>query len=423
MNQAVSVEQLSQPAYAPVYPVESPDFSDPDTFRDGHPYDEYRRLREQAPVFWNPEKVPLKGFWGLTRYADILHVANHPELFCNGFGYKSVDDTYGRIGDHVGKAMSRILPAIDPPEHTIIKKVFSPFFTPRAVSELEDSIRQKTLRLLDHISDRPRFEVVSELTSRLPIEVLADLLGVPKADLPRLLYWTDGIFGADDREYFAEPKDALGRFVEMFEYGKAVIDERRREPREDLLSAVANAKVDGEYLDRVQVDGTLAMFIGAGNETTRNIISSSLLTLWKFPEARQALVEDPALIAAATDELLRYVTPATHMRRTTTGETEVGGQPIAKGEKVVMFYGAANRDPEMFPDPDRFDIARPNAKRHLSFGIGIHRCIGAVLAQLELRVFLEEFLPRYPQYRIVSEPELLRHNFVHAIKRMDISLA
>jgi cytochrome P450 len=164
------------------------------------------------------------------------------------------------------------------------------------------------------------------------------------------------------------------------------------------------------------------MFIGAGNETTRNAISSSLLALWRHPQARAALVEDPSRIAAATDELLRFVTPAIHMRRTATQDAQIGGQAIARGEKVVMFYGAANRDPAVFADPDRLDVARHNARRHLAFGIGIHRCIGALLAQTELRIFLEEFLPRYPSYEITCEPSYLRQNFVHAIKSMSLAL-
>jgi len=423
MPQAQAEPQLSIPVHAPIYPIATVDFSSPDTYLYGHPNAEYRRHRETSPIFWNPEIVPARGFWGLTRYEDILSVANNPVRFCNGKGYKSVDDTYMRISDHVGAAMSRILPAIDPPEHTVIKKVLSPYFLPRKVQQMEDGVREKARRIIGQLQGRTEIDVVSDLAIHLPIEVLADLLGIPEADRPKLLYWTDGIFGADDRDYFAKPQDAGARFIEMFEYGRAAIDERRERPRDDLLSAIANTQVDGHFLDRTQVDGVLAMFIGAGNETTRNVISASLLELWRHPQARQELVDHPELIGPATDELLRFITPAIHMRRTATEDTEIGGQKVANGEKVVMFYGAANRDPEMFPDPDRFDIRRENAKRHLSFGIGIHRCIGALIAQMELRIFLEEFLPLYPAYEITSEPKYLRHNFVHAIKTMGLRLA
>ena len=411
-----------QPACPPVFPVRTLDFSDPDTFQDGHPYEEFRRLRESAPVFWNPEPAPGKGFWGLTRYDDVLHVSNHPDLFCNRYGYKSVDDTFFRISDHIGAAMSRILPAIDPPEHTAVRRVFSSYFSPRVIRELEDKTRARARRIVRGLDGRGTIDAVADLAVHLPIEVLADLLGVPDADRPRLLYWTDGIFGADDPEYFHKPQDALSRFVEMFEYGRAAIGERREQPKDDLLSAVANARVDGKPLDRVQIDGVLAMFIGAGNETSRNSITGSLLALAERPDERARLVNDPSLIGAAADELLRWVTPAIHMRRTATEDTGIRGQRIAKGEKVVMFYAAANRDPEVFPDPDLLDVTRANAKRHLSFGIGIHRCIGALLAKMELRVFLEEFLPRYPGYEVTSEPSILRHNFVHAIKSLHIEL-
>jgi cytochrome P450 len=418
----VTASGSAGPAYAPAWPVSTVDFSDPDTFLNGHPFDAFRRLRQASPVFWNPEPAPGRGFWGLTRYADVLEVSNNPEVFCNRYGYKSVDDTYFRIGDHVGAAMSRILPAIDPPEHTLVRHVFTSYFSPRVIRELEESTRAKACRIVGRLDGAETIEAVSELAVHLPIEVLADLMGVPEEDRHKLLYWTDGIFGADDPDYFRQPQDALGRFVEMFEYGRAMVNERRGHPTGDLLSAVANARVDGEYLDREQVDGVLAMFIGAGNETSRNSITGSLLALWEHPDARQRLLDDPALIGPATDELLRYVTPAIHMRRTATRDAEIGGQRIAQGEKVVMFYAAANRDPAMFPDPDRLDVTRENAKRHLSFGIGIHRCIGALLAKMELRVFLEEFLPRFPAYEVASQPSILRHNFVHAIKSLNVHL-
>jgi len=423
MTQTLAAEELSRPTHPPIYPLATVDFSSPDTYLLGHPNTEYRQHRETSPIFWNPEVLPAKGFWGLTRYEDILNVANNPTLFCNGKGYKSVDNTYLRISDHVGAAMSRILPAIDPPEHTVIKKVLSPYFSPRNVKQMEDGVREKARRIISNLQGRSEIDVVPDLAVHLPIEVLADLLGIPEADRPKLLYWTDGIFGADDRDFFAKPQDAGERFIEMFEYGRAAIDERRERPRDDLLSGIANTQVDGQFLDRVQVDGVLAMFIGAGNETTRNVISASLLELWRHPQARQELINNPALIGPATDELLRFITPAIHMRRTATDDTEIAGQALANGEKVVMFYGAANRDPAMFPDPERFDIRRDNARRHLAFGIGIHRCIGALIAQMELRIFLEEFLPIYPNYEITSEPRYLRHNFVHAIKSMDLRLA
>lgn len=414
--------QRAGPVAAPVFPVQTLGFSDPDTFLHGHPYDEYARLRRCAPVFWNPEPQPGRGFWGLTRYDDVVEVSTDPKVFCNGQGYKSVDDTYSRISGDAGAAMKRILPALDPPEHTAVKKVFMAYFTPRAIRSLEEQAREKARRLISSLHGRTAVEAVSEICVPLPIEMLAELLGVPAHDRSKLLYWTDGIFAADDAEFFATPRDAAGRFVEMFEYGRAAIDKRRREPTGDLLSAVANAKIEGQHLDRAQLDGVLAMFIGAGNETSRNAISGSLLALAQFPDERQKLLDEPCLIAAATDELLRFITPAIHMRRTATENTEIRGQAIARGEKVVMFYGAANRDPAVFPDPDRLDVARENARRHLAFGTGVHRCIGAALAQLELRVFLEEFLPRYPRYKITSEPRYLRQNFVHAIKSMQLTL-
>lgn len=416
-------DTASQPANTPIFPVPTTDFSSPDTYADGHPHLEFHRLRRESPVFWNPESPPGKGFWGLTRYDDILAVSSNPKLFCNGQGYKSVDDTYMRLSDHVGAAMSRILPAIDPPEHSTIRHVFTTYFSPKVVRDIEEGVREKARKIISKMDGRNSIELVSDLAVHLPIEVLADLMGIPQEDRHKLLYWTDGIFGADDQDYFSKPQDAAERFIEMFEYGAAAIGARRENPTDDLLSAVANAKVDGAYLDRVQVDGMLAMFIGAGNETSRNSITASLLELWKHPEIREALINDPSLIPNAADELLRIVTPAMHMRRTATEDTEVRGQPIAKGEKLVMFYAAANRDPEMFPNPDRIDVHRENAKRQLAFGIGIHRCIGALLAKMELRIFLEEFLPRFPHYEITSEPNILRHNFVYAIKSVDMQLA
>jgi cytochrome P450 len=228
--------------------------------------------------------------------------------------------------------------------------------------------------------------------------------------------------GADDPDFNATPQSAAAAFKEVFDYGRDLLKDRRAHPGDDLISLVAHGEVDGKPLDPVATDGFFVLMVGAGNETTRNAIADSLYVLAGHPDVRRALIADPQRLPLAVEELLRFVSPVIHMRRTATRDTEIRGQRIAQGEKVVMLYGSANRDERVFGEPDSLDPGRANVRSHLAFGHGIHICLGAVFARMELQIVLEEFLRRYPDYAVAGGPTYLRSNFVHGVKSLSLAL-
>jgi len=413
----------SQPAHAPCYPAGSIfDMTNLDQFTRGHPWSGYDQLRSQAPVYWQAVEPPARGYWLLSRFADIQHVSRHPELFSSAQGFKASDESYERLGPEISAAMGRIILSIDPPEHTNYRRILQEHFSLKAVKSREQQMRQDVIAILDRLQGKQTVEVVTAIASELPILVLCNVLGVPESDRPRIFEWTNRMVGIDDPEYNSSPQQAAQAFVEVFDYGRKLIAERRGKSGDDLITLIANAELDGKPLEQVQMDGFFVLMVGAGNETSRNSITGSLHALGRFPEVRQQLAEKPELIGAAVEELLRYVSPVIHMRRTATCDTEIAGQKIAKGEKVVMLYGAANRDPEMFENPDSLNLARQNLRHQIAFGHGIHLCLGAMYARMEIRIMLEEFLRRYPNYKVVEEPRYLRSHFVHGVKSMSIAL-
>lgn len=395
---------------------------DPDTYVNGHPYAAYAALRQESPVYWHPDAPPGRGFWLLTRHDDIRHVSRNPKIFSSSYGFKAQDDSYERLGPDIDAAMRKIIISIDPPDHAAMRSLLMPFFTTEALKKKEESIRGRVRRIIDRLDPSDTIDVVPTLAAELPIQVLCEQLGVGKDDEEQVLKWTYQMTGADDPDFNVTPAKAAGAFREVFDFGRRAIDERRRNPSNDLVSVVANAKFKGKLLDRDQVDGFFALMIGAGNETTRNAISGSIHALARFPGQRRVLANDPTAWTTAIEELLRFLSPVIHMRRTALVDTEILGQSVAAGEKVVILYGAANRDPEVFDSPNDLDVRRSNARRHFAFGTGIHQCLGAVLARMELRIVLKEFLARFPNYRTHTEPTYLRSNFVHGIKSYFVTL-
>jgi len=413
-----------QPVHAPLYPGQGLfDMSNLDQFMSGHPWADYEQLRNQAPVYWQAVEPPARGYWLLSRHADIQHVSRHPEIFSSGEGFKASDESYERLGPEINAAMGRIILSIDPPEHTFFRQILQPHFSLKAAKALEQEIRRDVIATLDRLKGQDVVEVVGTISAELPILVLCNVLGVPESDRPRIFEWTNRMVGVDDPDFNSTPQQAAQAFVEVFDYGRALLAERRGKAGDDLITLIANAELDGKPLQQAQTDGFFVLMVGAGNETSRNAITGSLKALAQFPEARKQLVEQPELIAGAVEELLRFISPVIHMRRTAVCDTEVAGQAIARGEKVVMLYGAANRDPAVFEHPDQLDVRRANARQQMAFGHGIHLCLGAIYARMELRIMLEEFLRRYPDFRVVEEPRYLRSHFVHGIKSMSIALS
>lgn len=393
-----------------------------ETFAKGHPFEAYDAMRRDRPIASHEGTDRLAPFKVLTRYEDVHAVSHDTARFSSASGFRLPTAMKLSLGPGVLAALGRIMLNMDAPEHTSFRRILMPAFSPQRLRALESEVELIVRRLLDGFEDRDSAEFVEEIAAVTPIHILCHLLGVPEEDRGKVFDWTNRLVGADDPEYGADVEAVNAAFEQVFEYGRWLIARKRQAPADDLMSVVANAEAHGIDLDQPARDGFCATFIAAGNETTRNALTGSILALTAFPDQKARLIADPDLGPNAVEELLRFVSPVIQMMRTAREDTVVGGEPVAAGEKLVMLYGAANRDPDIFPDPHRLDLTRSNAKRHLAFGTGVHHCIGGRLAALELKVLLRELLTRYPNIRPAGDPDYLRSNFVSGIKRLPVRL-
>jgi cytochrome P450 len=362
-------------------------FGDPAFFA-GDPDPELAELRRRCPISWQPDGE----FWAVTSLRDIQTVGKDPATFCSGQGVLMSDR-----GRDIAAEDSLLY--LDPPRHEQYRKLVNRAFTPRRVATLEPRIRQLTLELLDNIDPRHPVDLVDSLCAPLPMLVIAELLGLPAEDRESFRRWSDAIMeAATDLN-----EDNALQAMELIAYFDVQLDQRTDAPTEDLLSGLLMAEVDGAGLTRAEVQGFCMTLMVAGNETTRSLVSGGMVELAGHPEQRARLAADPRLIPVAVEEMLRWVTPIMAMARTTTREVALGDADLGPGDFVVLAYGAANRDEEVFGnDADAFDISRtPNP--HVSFGFGEHFCIGASLARLEARILLEEVLARWPDYALAGE--------------------
>lgn len=402
------------------YPLGITDLNDLDLYANGQPHEAFRALREQAPVFWNPE-VDGPGYWVITRYADVVQISKQPRLFSNAAGGHYISyESMGINDPDAQNAFLHMLLAMDPPEHNLHRRLIAPAFNPSMVRQLEAGVRKRARELLATVAPRGHCDFVTEVATPLPLWTLSELLGVPEADRPDIIRWSNESLALLDPDYFSNPDDGQHVFEKMFAYGKRAMAERRERPADDLLSVMANTRIDGEGLPQATLDGFFVLMILAGNETTRNTIAGGLRALAEFPEQRAKLLADPSLIPNAVEEMLRFVSAIIYMRRTAMEDTEISGQKIAKGDKVVMWYGGANFDEEVFPDPYRFDVTRANAREHLAFGIGQHFCIGSQVARMQIRILYEELLRGLPDIEAVGEYRYLRSNHLSGLKSMPV---
>ncbi len=410
------------------------DFNNPDVFIDGYPHHWWTRLRNEAPVYWH-EGRDYPGYWCITKYDDVFRISRDPETFISGKGiflgadpdnprgvYRAEADAGGEnpMGDAIGKMMIMT----DPPQHVKLRRLVSKGFTPRQIALLEPGIRQIVRDILDDVAPRGEADFVTGIAAILPVAVICELMGVPAKDRLRMFELSNAIIGVDDPEYQAslnsdERAAVASGSAELAAYFIAMMQERRETPRSDLVSIITNAEIDGERL----TDGDILLFnfllLLAGNETTRNAISGGMLALIENPEQRQRVLDDPSLCTPLTEEILRWTSPVMHFARFCTRDTEIRGQMIKAGEKVVMWYPSINRDEDIFPNPFTFDVGRaPN--EHLAFGTGEHYCLGASLARLEIRVMFEELLPRIPDIELADSVQRLRSNLIGGIKHMPV---
>ena len=395
---------------------------DPDTYAKAMPYETFARLRREAPVAWIDEPARPEhgveagpGFWAVTRHADVDAVSRDQATFSSWRGTTFLHDPK----PHEVPLLRQMMLNMDPPEHTNLRRIVSRVFTPRAVAELVGSIEGYAATVVDRIAPNGEADFVEEVAAEMPLLVLADVLGIPGSDRHLLFDWTNRLIGYDDPEFGGDEKQFRSAFAEMFAYAAEETEKKRATPGDDVWSRIVNAEVDGERLTPGELDRFFQLLVVAGNETTRNHLTGGLYALSLHPDQWARLRRDPDLLPRALDEVLRWWPPVIQFRRTATKDTTLAGQPIAEGDKVVIFYASANRDETVFDDPDRFDIDRdPNP--HLSFGIGPHFCLGATLAKLEARVMLTELFRRLPDLEVAGAPERLRSNFINGIRHLPV---
>lgn len=397
-------------------PLSEIDLSSHDAFVDRVPHEWFRTLRREAPVFYNPEPEG-PGFYAVTRYEDIRNVHRDFVTYSSEVGGTSLEDLEP---DQIEARKSMI--DTDPPRHTELRKLIARRFTSRAVMVWEQAVRTVCDRVLTEALPKREFDFVREISSEIPMQVFAEILGVPQEDRRLIVDMGDRILGNQDPE-FAQPVEPAHRLLpfsspvarEMFEFGRKLADARRKNPRDDIITVLVNAD-----LTQREFDVYFVLLATAGNETTRHTITHGLLALMENPDQLDRLRRDPSLYATAADEMLRYATAVHYFRRTTTRDTDLAGTQIPAGSKVATWLVSGNRDETVFENPDAFDVGRhPN--KHMAFGPGgIHHCLGAHLARLEVRIVFEEMLRRVEGFELTGQPERLRSNFFNGVKRMPV---
>ena len=395
-----------------------------ETFINGQPFDLFKRLRKEAPIYWHEESLDFEpGFWALTKHEDIVRVSKDPLTFSSAVGghLMSMGDPEVVDPTAVAAIVGNMI-GMDPPDHQIYRKMVAPSFTPKAIKALEVDMRAKIRELLENVEDKGEFNFVTEISEQLPLWVLCEMMGIPESERPKMRELVNNLTDASIQQ---DPNNSFQiwvNYMELFKMGRDMIEERRKNPTDDLMSVVANTKIEGGELPPELLDGFFLLMVIAGNETTRNTLTGGLMALTENPEEREKLLKDPSLISNATDEMLRWVTSVIYFRRTATKDTNIRGQDIKAGDKVVMWYGSANRDEDVFTDGDLFKVDRVNAKKHLAFGAGEHLCLGNRLGHMQIRILFEELLSRYPNIHSTSDPVRIPSNFLAGISELKVSI-
>jgi len=396
----------------------------------GQPTEVFARLRAEAPVSWVDEPAVLgwpegPGYWGVFRHADVRMVNTHPDVFSSQAGATQIRDP---LPDDLA-FQRRMLLNLDPPDHTLLRRTVNRAFTPRAVARLAAWVHERAAAIVGVLAGTTSADFAQDVGRDLPLLTLAEIMGVPHEDRHLLFEWANRVIGVHDEDYTKgsitdgdrPPVDPRSRasLQDMFDYAHALAERKRAEPGEDLISMLL-AGVEGQPLTDEEFENFFFLLSVAGNETLRNAIPGGMLALLEHPDQLARLRADRSLLPSAVDEMLRWVTPVTQFRRTATRDTELAGQRIAMGEKVVVYYASANRDEAVFPRADVFDAARmPND--HLTFGVGPHFCLGAGLARLQMSALFSQVLDHLEDAEVAGNVVRLRSNFQNGIKRLPIA--
>jgi cholest-4-en-3-one 26-monooxygenase len=399
------------------------DLLDRDRFTQGIPHEWFTWLRANAPVFHHDEPDG-DGFWVITRYDDIVTANRDAASFSSSQELGGVVMLEGPTAPLAGTEMAgNMMLFMDPPSHTRYRKLVNRGFTPRMIAALEVHVRELTVAIVEEARAKGECDFVVDVAAELPLEVIAELLGVPREDRHKLFDWSNRMVGSEDPEYQVSDEHVTQAQIEMFMYAQELATQRRAEPHDDIVSTLLAAEIDGDQLTDMDFNLFFMLLSVAGNETTRNAIAHGMNAFLENPDQWELLVADPeARIAGAVEEILRWASPVLFFRRNATRDVVLGGQTIRKGEKISLWYISANRDEAIFDEPFRFDITRdPNP--HIAFGGGgPHFCLGAQLARLEIRVLFEELARRTPKLEALGAPERLRSNFIGGIKHLPVRL-
>jgi len=397
------------------------DLTNPDNFVHGAPHRWFKQLRSEAPLYWHEEEEG-PGFWNVTKYHDLRQVSRNPHVFSSQRGGTNMRDPRAEErAQFEGQRSFPIMLMMDPPQHVKFRRIVQRSFTPRFINKLEAHIRELSKQIIDNVVERGDCEFVSEVAAELPLQVICEMMGVPQESRHDIYDISNRMIGFDDPEL--APKDraeAQGASLQMFQHATKTADLYRNNPTDNLTSALLHKEVDGEKLNEIEYAAFFLLLCVAGNETTRTVTTNGMKLLIEHPDQLQELVDNPALVESAVEEILRFEPAVHHFRRTATQETEIRGHKIRENDKIVMWYPSANRDEEIFDDPDTFDIHR-NPNEHLSFGIGEHFCLGANLARLELNAIFDEIIPRLRNPQLIGPERRLRSNFINGVKEMKVS--
>ncbi len=398
---------------AEVTPV---DLSDSRSYVSGVPHAWLAYLRRHDPVHWQDEEGG-PGFWAVTRYDDCVTVNRDYERFSSA----ARGTMPFEMPDADIEQQALMMLNMDPPLHTRYRRLVNKGFTPRMVRDLEQSIHRSADAIIDQVVERGTADFVTDLSAELPLQVIAELLGVPADDRHRMFEWSNRMVGNEDPEYQGQAEEALNAAMELYAYASELYGTKRIDPHADLMSVLTTVEVDGEQLNELELELFFLLLTVAGNETTRNLMSGAMHTFFQNPDQWQRLLADRSLLPTAVDEMLRFVTPVMNFRRTAMTDLTLSDTKIAAGDKVVFFHASANRDESVFDDPDTFDVGRdPNP--HVAFGGGgPHFCLGANLARMEIRVMFEHLLDRLPDIHQDGDVQRLQSQFINGVKHLPVA--
>jgi cholest-4-en-3-one 26-monooxygenase len=398
---------------ADVAPV---DLSDSASFVADVPHAWLAHLRHHDPVHWQ-EEADGPGYWAVTRYDDCVTVNRDFERFSSAaqgtMPFELSEDEIAQQG--------LMMLNMDPPLHTRYRRLVNKGFTPRMVRDLEENIHRSTDAIIDQVIESGRADFVTDLSAELPLQVIADLLGVPQEDRHKMFDWSNRMVGNEDPEYQAHAELALTSAMELYAYAAQLFAQKRIDPHADLMSVLTTVEVEGERLSDMELELFFLLLTVAGNETTRNLMSGAMHTFFLFPDQWARLRDDRSLLPSAVEEMLRFVTPVMNFRRTAMVDSVLSDTAISAGDKVVFYHASGNRDEAVFENPDTFDVGRdPNP--HIAFGGGgPHFCLGANLARMEIRVMFEHLLDRMPDIRLDGEVQRLQSQFINGVKHLPVA--